>query len=287
MDCAARPGSDCDFLPSGPFIDRSGMVGKIEVLQCRHCNHGVSHPPIPDVAFLYGNRESQDYQPDSANRWSHAIKDFAFRIQARTLLRQIGQPGAAALDFGCGSGQFTRVLGELMPGTRLMASDFFDDPPSDLQGRPYQHNKLIAGQEGRYDLVLAMHVLEHNDDLEALLSQIVAPARKGGTVVVEVPNVECFWNKIFGRFWDAWYLPYHRHHFSRRSIVGFLERHGLIVGSVHDVTAPTMGRTAANLFGSRNNLFWLGLGILLHPLQVVGERLSGQPTAIRAICRKA
>jgi hypothetical protein len=54
---------------------------------------------------------------------------------------------------------------------------------------------------------------------------------------------------------------------------------------MHDVTVPTMGRTFANYFNAKNNLFWLLIGIAFHPLQWLGEKLSGQPTAIRAIVR--
>jgi 2-polyprenyl-3-methyl-5-hydroxy-6-metoxy-1,4-benzoquinol methylase len=286
MDCAVRPGRACELHSLGSFVDRSKMVGHIEVRQCVHCGHGVTLPPISDVAFLYGNRESQDYQADVKNRLSRTIKEIAFRMQARKLLRQIGKPGEEALDFGCGSGQFTRVLGEMLPGTQMTGSDFYAAPPAELTGRPYIHSDVIKQQRERYDLVLAMHVLEHDDDVLGLLSKITAPAKHGATVVIEVPNIECFWGKVFGRIWDAWYVPYHRNHFSRRSLVKLLYSNGLDVLFVHGVTVPTMGQTMANMFGRRNNLFWLLIGIALHPLQLIGETLSGQPTAFRVIARK-
>jgi len=47
-----------------------------------------------------------------------------------------------------------------------------------------------------------------------------------------------------------------------------------------------MGRTAANLLGRHNSATFLLLGILLHPLQWAGERLSRRPSALRIIARK-
>lgn len=283
--CAAS-GQSCDFVSRGHFLDRSGMVGEIEIRQCRHCNHAVTHPPIADVSFLYGDRESQDYQPDTKVGMARAIKDIAFRVQARKLLRQIGAPGHRALDFGCGSGQFTRVLGEMMPGTELIGADFFDTPPAELAGKGYIHSDALSAQAGAFDLVMALHVLEHDDDVAGLLARILAPARTGAKVVIEVPNVECAWTKVFGRFWDAWYVPFHRNHFSQRSLTAFLEANGLEVDTVFPITAPTMGRTMANLVGSRNNIFWLLLGVALHPLQLLGEAITRQPTAIRVVATK-
>jgi hypothetical protein len=65
-----------------------------------------------------------------------------------------------------------------------------------------------------------------------------------------------------------------------------LEVSGLQLVGMFDVTVPTMGRTVANCFRRKNNLFWLLVGIALHPIQWFGEKLSGQPTAIRVIATK-
>jgi len=46
-----------------------------------------------------------------------------------------------------------------------------------------------------------------------------------------------------------------------------------------------MGRSLANCFGQKNNLFWLLAGVALHPIQWLGEKLSGQPSSIRVIAR--
>jgi SAM-dependent methyltransferase len=284
-DCAAHPGQRCDFQSIGPFEDLSGKVGHVEVLRCRRCGHGITTPRLNDVSFLYEGRQSQDYQPD-AKGISAVIKDAAFRLQARKLLGQLPKAPASVLDFGCGSGQFTRVLAEMSPDVMVLGTDFHDTPPTALHGRPYVPMHELDGYTGQYDLVLAMHVLEHDDDPDRLLSLISAMAKPGGTIVIEVPHVDCIWNRLLGKKWDAWYVPYHRTHFTRASLRRRLEVTGLRLVAMHDVTVPTMGRTVAKCFGKKNNLFWLLVGIALHPIQWLGERLSGQPTAIRAIANK-
>ena len=253
-------------------------------MQCRRCHHAVSVPAIPDVRFLYENRQSQDFQPDSRGlvRW---IKDIAFHSQARKLLKQLEVFPNKLLDFGCGSGQFTRVFGEIVSPISVTGSDFFSDPPAELVGRPYVPISKLSALEERFDVVTVMHVLEHDDDATNLLARISRMVAPGGCLVVEVPNVDCLWAKVFGRHWDAWYLPYHRTHFSRNSIIRLLENGGLEVISVHAATVPTMGRTLANIFRSRNNIFWLLLGIALHPVQWLGEKMTGRPTSIRVIAK--
>ena len=289
--CPARSGAPCTWRDLGAFVDRSGLVGAVRVEQCAHCGHARSLPPLADVAFLYEGRESQDFQP-GAHGLAHAIKRLAFRRDAGRLLRQIGpapstlRDSGTLLDFGCGSGQFTRALGDRLGADRVTGSDFFADPPGELADRPYCPMERLADQAGQFDSVIAMHVLEHDDNVAALLARISAMARPGGTVVIEVPNVACVWARIFGKYWDAWYLPYHRTHFSRASLVAAVTAGGLEVRAVHGAVVPTMGRTFANLFGRRNTLFWLLLGVALHPLQLLGEKLTGQPSALRVIARR-
>lgn len=286
MACLGDDSGTCQYVSLGKFLDRSGKFGHSEVVRCMRCGHGVSMPPLPDVAFLYQNRESQDFQPD-AKGLSHAIKDIAFRSQARKLLRQLGGADGRILDFGCGSGQFTRVLGEMVGGaSEVIGADMHAEPPVELGERSYLDPSELNSCRESFDIVMALHVLEHDDDAAGLLTTISGYARQGGKVVIEVPNIDCVWATAFGKFWDAWYLPYHRHHFTRGSLVRLMQRNGLKVESVHGVTVPTMGRSFANIFGGTNNLFWLLLGILAHPLQVLGEVLARNPTAIRVIATK-
>ena len=137
-----------------------------------------------------------------------------------------------------------------------------------------------------FDTVLAMHVLEHDDNPADLLKTIMRYVKRGGNLVIEVPNVDCVWSNVFGKFWDGWYVPYHRQHFTKRSLIHLMESQGLVIRSVYRITVPTMGRSFANIFGKTNNLFWLILGAAFHPLQWLGEVVTGQPTAIRVVATR-
>jgi SAM-dependent methyltransferase len=283
--CPAGPGGRCEYDSLGSFEDKSGKVGDVEGLRCRHCGIGITMPPISEVAFLYEGRESQDFQPQTSGV-AHFIKTIAFRRQARSLLRDAAVRPNRVLDFGCGSGLFTRCLGDVLEGGSVTGSDFHPVPPADLADRSYVPMSRLQEVEGSFDLVLAMHVLEHDDDVPGLLHKIARMARPGGTVVIEVPNIDCFWTKLLGKAWDAWYLPFHRTHFSRASLEAAITRSGLQLVHTIDACVPTMGRSLSNAFGASNGLPFLLAGIALHPVQWVGEKLSKRPSAIRIIARR-
>jgi SAM-dependent methyltransferase len=190
------------------------------------------------------------------------------------------------LDFGCGSGLFTRCLGDIIGPANIVGSDFHPQAPAEMRDRAYLPMDTLQTAAGSFDTVLAMHVLEHDDDSFALLNRIAGMVRPGGTIVLEVPNIDCFWTGVFGRSWDAWYLPFHRTHFSPPSLSALVKRGGLELAALHDVTVPTMGRSLANLMKKPNSLPFLVAGIALHPLQILGERLSDKPSALRIIARR-
>ena len=282
--CAMADGAPCAFVSRGRFDDKSGRVGPVRVVQCSRCGLGVSMPPIPDVTFLYAGRESQDFQPDTRGL-AHRIKEWLFRRQAVKLIEQLGHVPATLLDFGCGSGQFTRCLADTIPACQVTGADFHDSPPTELSRRSYFAMVDHETHVGQFDVVIAMHVLEHDDDSDSLLRRIAATVKKGGLVVIEVPNIDCVWARLIGRHWDAWYLPFHRMHFSREALKSAIERAGLSIVRETGACVPTMGRSMANIAGARNNLFFLLMGAALHPIQWLGEKLSGQPSAIRIISR--
>lgn len=282
--CPVAQDDQCDFGPPVSHIDRHRPTAAVSVIRCHRCGIGISRPPLSDVAFLYGDRTSQDFQ-QSDSRLTRAIKSMAFRQQARVLLEQARCRPDRVVDFGCGSGLFTRKLSELLPGSIVIGTDFHSTPPAELGNDRYKPLESTANLAGHADLVLAMHVLEHDDDPAALLARIAGFARPGGRVVIEVPNVDCIWAGVFGRYWDSWYLPYHRVHFSRESLCSLIRRSGLTIELQADACIPTMGRTIANLLGRSSSVIFLLLGIALHPFQWLGERLSGRPSALRVIAR--
>ena len=282
--CPVAPDGHCRFGTPTPHVDRSSLLGPVSVVRCQHCGVGISLPAISDLASLYADRTSQDFQ-QSNSRLTRAIKSVAFRRQARGLLAQVRIAPTRVIDFGCGSGLFTRQLGELLPASEVIGTDFHRTAPAELGENPYRPFDSTTDLAGSADLVLAMHVLEHDEDSMALLLRIARLAKPGGRVVIEVPNVDCAWTRVFGRFWDAWYLPYHRVHFNRTSLRGLIRQSGLALDREIAVCVPTMGRTVANVLGRRNSLAFILVGIVLHPVQWLLERATRKPSALRIVAR--
>lgn len=275
--CPGGAGESCRFEPLGIRGEDSSVV------RCPQCGLGMTVPPIADIASLYADRQSQDFQPRTSGL-AEAINHIAFRSRARSFLAMIPQRQAKIVDYGCGSGLFSRCLHEVS-GARVHALDFHDSPPPGIGPADYRPFSRESELRDSADLLIASHVLEHEQDPVALIERMARLVRTGGHLIIEVPNIECWGGRLFGSSWDGWYLPYHRLHFSRRSLRAAVKQAGLEVVKESGATVPTMGRTLAKLFGRPYGLFFLLAGAVLHPVQWAVERASRRPSALRIVAR--
>jgi SAM-dependent methyltransferase len=135
------------------------------------------------------------------------------------------------LEVGCGEGGQLRKVARLAPEARLFG---FDLPSDELTTRweGLQASMATGSAEDlpypddTFDLVLALEVLEHVPDPEAVLSEI---ARVGaGAAVLSVPW-EPVWrlgNLARGRYFADWgNTPGHIQHFGRGGFQRLVARH--------------------------------------------------------------
>jgi trans-aconitate methyltransferase len=103
------------------------------------------------------------------------------------------------LEVGCSDGLFTFWARQMWPQANIDAIDI-DRDNIDQCARLVQEckisnvrfrlqNALDLDEHNKYDLVLALDVLEHIIDDSVVVSKIFAALRPGGTLIVHVPNV--------------------------------------------------------------------------------------------------
>ena len=160
------------------------------------------------------------------------------------------------LDVGCGEGILTHKWAQHVEG-RVVGLDL-EDPAiqsewetrraPNLEYRIMKAENLPFG-DGEFDLAAAIEVLEHVPDPEHTLAEMARTAR-GGHLLVSVPR-EPLWralNMARGAYLkDLGNTPGHVNHWSKRSFVELLSRHGEVVEArapfpwtmlLVDVTSP-------------------------------------------------
>jgi SAM-dependent methyltransferase len=143
------------------------------------------------------------------------------------------------LDVGCGEGVLTHQWAQRLGDERRVVGIDLDDPAlhaewakrtaPNLEYRVMKAENLpFADRE--FDAATAIEVLEHVPDAEHTVAEMARVARRW--LLVSVPR-EPLWrglNMARGAYWkDLGNTPGHVNHWSKRSFVALLSRHGEVV----------------------------------------------------------
>ncbi|MCX4909336.1 class I SAM-dependent methyltransferase [Streptomyces sp. NBC_00878] len=216
--------------------------GTFVVDECEDCAHAFQNPRLTaqGLAFYY-----RDFYEGHESRQSH--ENFAERrLHARARRRRHEAAARAMLPFpepeswldvGTGHGHFPAAAKELYTYTS------FDglDPTSRVEkartaGRVEEahHGRLpdlVDRLRARYDVVSMFHHLEHSPDPREELRAALAVLRPGGHLLVEVPDPDCAFGALLGKWWVSYCQPQHLHLMPLRNLLDELDELGCSVVS--------------------------------------------------------
>jgi SAM-dependent methyltransferase len=142
------------------------------------------------------------------------------------------------LDVGCGEGVLVHQWAQRLGSARVVGIDLEEESiqagwrerqAPNLEYRVMEAQNLPFA-DGEFDLACAIEVLEHVPDPEHTVSEMARCAERH--LLVSVPR-EPLWrivNMARGAYWsDLGNTPGHLNHWSRRSFVELLSRHGEVV----------------------------------------------------------
>lgn len=70
----------------------------------------------------------------------------------------------------------------------------------------------------KYDTIFLFHVIEHVIDPEKLIRKCMSLLKKGGSLIVETPNINSLEYLLFGKKWQAWMPREHTYLFSTETL---------------------------------------------------------------------
>jgi 2-polyprenyl-3-methyl-5-hydroxy-6-metoxy-1,4-benzoquinol methylase len=159
-----------------------------------------------------------------------------FEQALQELFTQVA-PGSV-LDVGCGEGVLVQRWARARPDARVVGIDleeasiqagWAEHPAPNLEYRVMEAANLPFAED-EFELASAIEVLEHVPDPEHTVAEMARCASRH--LLVSVPR-EPLWrmlNMARGAYWPALgNTPGHLNHWSRRSFVGLLSRHGEVV----------------------------------------------------------
>lgn len=131
--------------------------------------------------------------------------------------------GGKLLDIGCGSGFFTRPLGAMFDevhGVDVNSDsilEFNQLAPTGFHGHLVSAANMHFA-DGYFDRIITIETLEHVDDLPATAHEAARVLRRGGELIITVPNrlypIEGHGGRMFGQEFSRipfinWFPPIH------------------------------------------------------------------------------
>ncbi|MFJ1704983.1 class I SAM-dependent methyltransferase [Kitasatospora sp. NPDC088346] len=188
--------------------------GRFVLDECGDCAHVFQNPRLtgPGLEFYY--RDFYDGLGEQRLAGMFATRDRVYRERARSVAPFDPAPGHW-LDVGTGHGHFCAAAHELFPDTVLDGLDLSEGVElAEKQGRLARGYRgtfpeLADELAGRYDVVSMFHYLEHSTDPAHELAAAHRTLRPGGLLLIEVPDPECSYARLLGRWWLPWLQPQH------------------------------------------------------------------------------
>lgn len=201
------------------------------IVKCRQCDF-VFVKDVPSDEFLCAHYR-QGYTADSGEyvpklRASRRWKYWAFS----QLLRYFGRRRKTIqlLEIGCHQGDLLEIVKD-DPKFDAIGLDLAEKPLEYAQSRGLNVHlsdlETMNFASDSFDFVVALHVLEHVQNPERLVSQIQRVLRPGGYFIAVMPCVSHIKARLAGPRWHYWAPPSHLWYFSPSTLSKFVERLGL------------------------------------------------------------
>lgn len=191
------------------------------VHRCLRCGLAHTQPVPASMDRFYPHRYRQ------YGGWTLKALRALYTHRVRGWLRHL-PPRGRVLEVGCGAGWMLSALRE--HGWRVIGSERSTvgaHAALDANQIPTFVGDLDAVAPESCDLVILFQVLEHLTDPLDALQKSAQVLRRGGTMVVAVPNAASWQARAFGQNWFHLDVPRHLQHFSPKALAQLFQQVGL------------------------------------------------------------
>lgn len=184
--------------------------------------------------------------------------------------------GGCILDVGCGSGFFLRALDpEKWDRFGVETSAAASRAAEAALGRGHVFAGTLiesSWEDSRFEAVTYWSALEHMNKPRVNLRETRRIMRKGGTLIVQVPNAASYQARVFEGHWFALDAPRHRYHFTLPVLKRLLSETGFEVYRISYFSKAHNSHALRQSLKTKlatNNASAIGLGLFYVSLPLI------------------
>lgn len=207
--------------------------GRFTIVRCEDCQHLFQNPRLSIEGLSFYYRDFYDGLGKERLEALFSAGPDLYLARAR-MVAAVEEPGRW-LDVGAGHGHFCNVARDVLPKTTfdgLDMTDSIDDAERrrwvgrGIRGLFPEVAPRIEASGELYDVVSMSHYLEHTIDQRAEIAAAAKVLRDEGLLLIELPDPECAFGRLFGRYWMPWFQPQHLNFLSLQNLEKLLQEHG-------------------------------------------------------------
>jgi 2-polyprenyl-3-methyl-5-hydroxy-6-metoxy-1,4-benzoquinol methylase len=194
-----------------------------EIHECKNCGllFTEPRPSQNEIGKYYQSEEYYSHQENKIGfipKLYETVKSINLKNKYKMATERLTKGNV--LDIGCGVGDFLHTMEA--KGWKTTGIEPSEDAKTIARQRinativsPKEINQL---QDESYDLITMWHVLEHIDDIKEEIKQLQRLLRKGGRLLLALPNFKSYDAMYYKEYWAAYDVPRHLNHFCKASI---------------------------------------------------------------------
>jgi len=285
---------------------------KYNIMICKKCNHSFIDP-LPSEKEEIINFYPKDYYAHvkfaspqtikakiklsltrlyygqySGNKFVRLLEKLFYLLLNHTINEPPIIANGKLLDIGCGSGEYLNVIRQFgwdTYGIELNEKAVYIAQSAGLKVKKGSAEETRYG-DSFFDVVRMWNLLEHTISPRRALSEVARILKKGGYLLVFVPNFYSVDRKYFGKYWAGIEIPRHLHHFSAKSLESYLKEAGLVIerrmypGTIFSLLVPTM----KILRNNQISMFSVVIKTITVVVRKIFNRLLGKYSGDIGIC---
>ena len=217
--------------------DLTGKEGEFQYVKCNNCEMVYQNPRIAldqikefyDGEYIAHRKKKNWGILTPLYEWTMNKHD---RDKEKIVAKHVVlNKQTEVLDVGCAVGTFLLHINK-KHDVQISGVDF-------KEGLEYPDFNKIEFYEGlfyeqkiaenRYDVVTMWHFLEHCYDPNKSLQMAKKVLKKGGKLIIEVPRLDSFTFKLFGKKWPGVQAPQHTVLYDKKAFISMMEKNGFKV----------------------------------------------------------
>ncbi|WKK76615.2 class I SAM-dependent methyltransferase [Marivirga salinae] len=218
--------------------DHSVSQESFNIMICDNCNFQFTNPrPNEEEIAKYYQSDEYISHSDKANSPINFIYKVARKYalaSKRKLINSITKDKKGRLlDYGCGTGYFLETMQKNGWKTYGIEPNDSAREIANTKGKVQESIEELKLKNKKFDVITLWHVLEHIHNLNETIKILKTILKEKGKIVIAVPNIESYEQKVFEEEWAAYDVPRHLYHFSQDTMNTLMLKHGLKIKKIY------------------------------------------------------